>query len=271
MVSIFEHKDYRSYLRHHLKSLPLKGRGELTRIANNLSVNTTLLSQIMSGTRELNPEQAFRLSQYLQHTPLETDYFSLLVQIERAGTNDLKEHLKKKLALLRQDALKLSSRIAHERSLTDSERAIFYSSWIYSAIHLFTSTHKNGVALEEITARFNLSRFKATEIIQFLVSTGLCTEQSGRYSLGVQSTFLAQGSPFLTRHHSNWRMKAIQKSENISEEEMMYSGQVSLSRKDFESIREQLVTSLKNILRQVEPSPAENIASLNIDWFWIDR
>src|SRR4051812_26541065 len=146
-VSLFEFTDYRAYLRAHVARLPKNGRGELTRIAAHLAVNTTLLSQIMSGAREFTPEQAFALSAYLGHSVLEADYFSLLVQIERAGTKDLKDHLERKRKGLKTDALKLAARISHQKKLSDQDRAVFYSSWIYSAVHLYTSVGKNGVTL----------------------------------------------------------------------------------------------------------------------------
>lgn len=75
---------------------------------------------------------------------MELEYFSLLVQKERAGSHELREHLVRRLAQLKTEASKLSKRISHDRSLTDQERAIFYSSWIYSAVHLFTSLREKG-------------------------------------------------------------------------------------------------------------------------------
>jgi uncharacterized protein (TIGR02147 family) len=270
-MSIFEFKDYRTYLRSYIRHLPRKGRGELSKIAKHLRINTTLLSQIMSSGREFSPEQALSLSEYLAHTEIETDYFALLVQHQRAGNSRLKKYLEKKLELMREEALKLSKRISHEKKLSDHERAIFYSSWIFSAIHLFTSTSQKGVTLDEIVARFSLPRNKAVDVMQFLLSSGLCIEKSGHYSMGVQSTFVERGSPYLLKHHSNWRLKAIQKSENLTERELQYSGQFSLSHRDFEALREKLADFLKTANELVKDSPAEEIASLNIDWFWIDK
>jgi hypothetical protein len=107
--------------------------------------------------------------------------------------------------------------------------------------------------------------------LRFLISAGICEERMGRYLMGVQSTFVENGSPFLLKHHSNWRIKALQKSEAISDTEMMYTGQFSLSKKDFNRIRERLAELLKEINKTVKESKAEEIASLNLDWFWIEK
>lgn len=270
-MSIFEFRDYRIYLKSYIRQLPRKGRGELSKISKHLKVNTTLLSQIMSGLRDFNQEQACSLSAYMAHTDLEMDYFSLMVQLQRAGTAELKKYLEKKLGSIKTEALQLSKRISHEKKLSDQERAIFYSSWIYSAIHLFTSIRERGVTLEEISSEFHFTKQKTVEIMQFLIAAGLCIEVSGRYSMGVQSTFVDKGSPYLLKHHSNWRVKAIQKSETLAENELMYSGQFSLSKKDFEVLRERLTEFLKEANKIVKDSKAEDIAALNVDWFWIER
>ena len=259
-MSLFEFNDYRAYLRHHLKLLPKKGRGELSKIARHLGSNSTLLSQILGGTREFNAEQAYSLSQDLGHNELELEYFSILTQIERAGTTELKNHLKQKLSQIKQEALKLSSRISHERKLDDRQRAVFYSSWIFS-----------GVNLEEIRERFELPRTRTLEIVNFLLEANLITENNGRYLFGVKSTFIEKGSPYLLKHHSNWRIKSLQKSEILSDQELMYTGQFSLSEKDFALLREQITELIKNLNATVKDSPAEKIAALNLDWFWVEK
>lgn len=268
-MSLFEKSDYRSYLRSYLKGLPKNGRGELSKIAVHLRTNSTLLSQVLSGTRNFSAEQTLELSRYLGHSPLETDYFSLLVQIEKAGTHALREHLQAKLGELKGEALKLSKRIAHEKALTDQEKAVFYSSWVYSAVHLATSLKDAGVSPEIIAEKLSLGRSKVLEVLQFLVRAGLVLEKQGLYRMGVKSTFVARGSPHLLRHHSSWRVQAIARSEELREEELMYSGQLSLSVADFQRLREMLADFLGKANEIVRDSPAEELAALNIDLFRI--
>ncbi|OQW47298.1 MAG: hypothetical protein A4S09_16010 [Proteobacteria bacterium SG_bin7] len=86
------------YLRFYVRSLPKSGHGELTRIANHLRISTTMLSQILSGQRAFNTDQAFELSEYLQLTDIETDYLYLLVEVEKAGTHKNKNYFKKNRA-----------------------------------------------------------------------------------------------------------------------------------------------------------------------------
>lgn len=269
-VSIFNHSEYRDFLRAWIAALPQKGRGELAKIARHLEVNTTLLSQIMSGSRDFSLEQALVVGQYFGLNKLELEYFLNLVQLSRAGNHLLKKHLHEKLEELRSSSKKLSTRIRHERNLSDSEKSIFYSSWLYSAVHLYTSINEKGVTLEDVVQRFELTRAKAAEILHFLCEALLCKESKGRYMMGTQSTFVPQGSPHLTRHHLNWRVKALEKAETVTENELMYTAQISISKKDLAKVRELAVAFIKYVNEIAKPSVAEEIVNLNLDLFEID-
>lgn len=225
----------------------------------------------MSGSQNFNFDQAFSLACYLGLTEIETDYLIQLVQKDRAGNHQSKKYIQKKILNIKEQALKVSNRTTFERSLNDTDRAVFYSSWLYSAIQLFCSLSDKGKTLDEIIERFNVPRPRIVEIIQFLTKTQLLMSRHEYFIPGTQSTFLEHGSPFLIKHHANWRMRAIQKSESLSEQELMFTSSVSISRKDFEILREELVQFIKKFLDQVHKSPAEELAHLNIDWFLIDE
>lgn len=128
-----------------------------------------------------------------------------------------------------------------------------------------------GSILADSTRRFGFSKVKSAEIIQFLVSSGIIIEKSGHYQPGIQSTFVEQGSQHLLKHHSSWRLKAIQKSENLSDVELMITGQYSISKKDFLILREQLTEIVKKVNNTIKDTKPEEIVCLNVDWFWLDK
>ncbi len=265
-MSVFEFSDYRKFLKQLIKTFPQGGRGVWARLSENLNVNATMVSQIMSGTKDFSIEQAQSVAIFLGLQKLEADYFILLVQIERAGTHELKSYFKEKIDELKKDSLKISKRIKSDRKLTDLERSIFYSSKNYSAIHLFCSIGK-GATVESIAKKFDLPRVRVHEILQFLVSTGLCSQHSHYYRTGNQTIHVDKGSPFLIKHHGNWRIEAIKKSEILSDEELMFTANVSLSKEDFLKVRETLVRTIQEVVETVKASPSEEVANLNIDLF----
>lgn len=267
-MSIFKSSDYRQFIRQTVQGFPHGGRGEWARLAEHLNVNATMISQVLSGAKDFSIEQAQKVGLFFGLQKMELDYFILLVQIERAGTHELKTYYKEKQNELKKSALQMANRIPITRPLTDLERSIFYSSKFYSAIHLYCSLDE-GATVESLGQRFKLSRNRILEILQFLVSTQLCRHSDGRYFMDRQSTHVEKGSPFLLKHHSNWRLEAAQKSEQLTDEELMFTANVSLSKEDFALIRETMVNTIQKVLAKVKDSPAEEIANLNIDFFWI--
>lgn len=268
---IFEFNDYRSYLNSYLVKLPKNGYGEARKIASYLNVSSTFISQIFNGQKDLNLEQADVLADYLGLSSLERDFFILLIEKERSGTKKLKTYFENKILEAKKASLKLSARVQKNRTLTDEEKSVFYSSGLYSAIHLYTSTAKVGRSIDEIISRFELSRARANEIMRFLIDTGLCKEDQGCFYMTEVHTHVPQGSAHLLKHHSNWRVKAIQYSEDITPEELMYTANISVSKDDFSRLREEMVQFIKRFVDTVQKSEAEEIATFQMDFLWIKK
>ena len=99
----------------------------------------------------------------------------------------------------------------------------------------------------------------------------MIVEKNGTFSSGPVATHLEKKSPHLIKHHTNWRLKAIQYAEQLSDQELMYSANISVSRKDFEIIREEFMAMIQKFVNIVKDSPAEDIAQFNLDFFWIKK
>ena len=153
---------------------------------------------------------------------------------------------------------------SHE--LTTEQRAIFYSSWIYVAVFVATAID-DGQTQDQIAKTFQLSRAKAEEILSFLVQTGICEKKAARFCMGKAVVYVPNDSPFVVKHHTNWRMRAIQKMDQRSDEEMFFSSPMSISKSDFPRIREIFAKAIQQTLQICQTSPAEEIVCLNIDFF----
>ena len=268
MNTIFQYDDYRKYLRDWLYNQPRRGRGILRKWSELLRVNPSILSQILSGKRELSLDQAYELQVELALGEIESEYFFTMVTYERAASHRLKTHLKKKLELQRQESLKLSKRLGHERQLSDTESAIFYSSWVFTAVWLSTNL-PSWQSVDAISKRLGLERERIVEVLQFLMDVGLVTEELGRYRSQPQRTHLENNSPFIVRHHSNWRMQAIRRAEDLKKEELMFSGPLSISREDFKKVREQIVALIRSVSDTVKETQPEDLAVFQVDLFWM--
>ena len=269
-MNIFETHHYKVFLRHFIAHQPRKGRGFSKSLAEHLRLNQSQISQIISGSREFNEEQAVEVAKFLALPALETEYFMNLVALARAGTPALKKYYETKITNLKKESLQVAKRIPHDRSLNEEEKSIFYSSYLYSALRIYSSLG-DGKTLAEMSDKFALPREKLIEIISFLVKTNLCVEQNGYYKPGTQHTHIGKDSPFLSRHHLNWRIKAQQAVDRLSDSELQLTAPLSISRKDFMKVRESLLEVANQTFTTVKATEPEDLACLLIDWFWIQN
>src|SRR5258708_4009541 len=133
-LDIFSFSDYRKYIKAWLKEAKSKHKSNLSRLSKRIGVHTTYLAHILNGSKNLSFEQAAEMSEVLGHTKIEEDYFFALLQIDRAGSAKLKKYWTLKKELIEANRQKLGSRVGVHHELTQEQRAIFYSSWIYVAI-----------------------------------------------------------------------------------------------------------------------------------------
>ena len=269
-MSIFEYSDYKRYLQETLASFPKKGYGQTLRVAEHLGVHPTLVSQILNGERDFSTEQIHKLTSYLGLQSVEADYLILLLQYERSGTIELKKYYKNKIDEIKKSSLSIAKRLSQERNLGDLERSVFYSSWIYLAVWLYLSVDE-GQTIENVAQRLFMSRSHVAEILHFLKEVQLCSEENGVYKMQAKHVHLEFGSAFLARHHANWRVKSLQRIDDLTAEEMMFTSPFSISKKDFLRIREEIMKLIKSTSDIIKDSPAEEIACMNFDLFWIKK
>ena len=266
--NVFEFSDYRLYVKSWLEySKAMKGLN-LTKLAEVIQVHPTFLSHVLGGTKDLSLEQAALISQHFAHTRLEQEFFFIILQLNRAGTPLLKGMLLKRKKEIEGEKNKLTSRFQKHKQLSDEQRAIFYSSWIYVAIWAATGIGQ-GQTLSSIATMFSITRTKAEELLSFLTQTGLCREKNDVFTPGEMHVHVPNESPFVVKHHTNWRIKAVQRMDNRDSSELFFSAPMSLGKREFEIIREKLNGVIKEVVDVVKDSEAEEVVCLNIDFFKI--
>lgn len=266
-MNIFDFTDYRRFVADRIKSMPGRGRGQFLKIANALGMHTSSISQIFKGHKNLTLEQGASLAEYLELTELEADYFLTLIEYERSGNRSLKKIIENRIKKLKEKANQLSNRLPPSKVITEDEQTRFYSDWFYSAIRLSTDI-PGFQTVDDLSRKFSLSRVLVDEVLKFLVQAGLCVETSGEFKLGSKRTHLDVTSPLVSRHHTNWRLKAIEKSSRIgTDNELQFSSPMTLSNADAKKVRKELQDYIQSIVKISFDSPSEELFCLNMDWF----
>ena len=269
-MSIFEKKQAREAILERLAQGPKGGRGQFRRLAEALDVSTTLISQIFQGEKHFSQEQAMAVCELLGFTDLESEYLLSLTQWERAGTPTLKSHLEKRLVALRRESQRIAGRIKKDIDLSDKNRQTYYSAWYYSAIRLIISL-PGFDSVDAIAAHFGLSIKRTREVLQFLIESGLVLEKNGKLSFGPPSTYLEPDSPLVNRHHSNWRIKGMEKMDAYLPSDFFYTAPLTISREHAQAFQRRLADLIVELTDKVAVSDSEAFYCFNIDWFEVKR
>lgn len=264
MISVFDYQDYREFLRAWLDAQP--GRGASSRLAEAMKISPSMMSLVMKEEKNLTAEQASELVEYLTLNELETDYFFVLLEMSKAGTHKLKVRLGKKKDEILKQARKITSRVKKDMELTEEQKSIFYSSWLYTGVRNLSACPRTQ-DVHKMAEHLKIPYEVLQPIVEFLVENGLCKLEKGLLTYGPQNTHQGAESPYVNQQHRNWRLKANEKMELRREQDLFYSCPMSLSEEAFENVRKLLPTVIQQVLKIVGPSPSERVACFNLDFF----
>lgn len=263
MRNLFEYNDYREFLKDFASS---KGKGGKVVVAGIVGCQPGYLSQIFGGNSDLSPEQAERVTSHLGWDSPSTHYFLTLVSHARAGTPGLKKHFAQELERLRSQSLVLKNRFKPQVVLTIEDQATFYSSWHYGAMHVSVSIPGCDTTTG-LAQYFALPEKRVNEVVQFLLRTGLIKEDENRLVIGSTQVYVGTDSPLVSKHHTNWRFRAVEALDRYKAEHLHYSSVISVSRADVAQIRELFANVIQQVRAIVRASKDEACFSYALDLF----
>lgn len=265
--SIYEFDDYKDYFNFWVSQLPKGGYGEYRRVSQTLSVSTTLISQVFKGDKQLSAEMASELCDYMRLSDNEADYFLLMLDLQKAGSFKLKNRLKRQIERRKEQARDLQHRVQKDRELSEEDKAVFYSSWIYSGVRLLTDIESIN-DIQDLSLRLNLSMAVVEKVVNFLLEKKLILRKSDTgYKLGPTRTYTKSSSLLTTKHHQNWRLMGFNKMIVNEPQNLFFTSPMVLSEEVAFQIRESLPTLIEEIMAKVPDSKSEVVRCLNIDWF----
>ena len=264
---IFDYDSYKQYLREIIQHKSKEGRGFQQKLAKTAQCQPAYITRILSDKAHLSLEQADRLNSFLGHTEEETRFFLFLVQYERAGTHTLRRFIYKDLEDMRKKRLSVTERFKKIGTLNRHAQTIYYSSWYYGAMHALVSIPKFQTK-EAIAKALSLSLGRVSEILNFLVSCRILKQEGALYKVGEKRFHLDINSPMISKHHMNWRLKAIQSFEqNSFRDDLHYSSVGSISEKDFVRIKSLFMKSIEDSKKIISGSSEEKVFCCSVDFF----
>jgi len=266
--NLFEFQDYKEYLLKVLERMPGNGHGVRSQMATAMNSQVAFVSQVLNKDAHFNLDQAEDLNKFFGHTNDEADYFLLLVQFARAGTSALKTRLSRQIEEFRKKRLLLKERVDIRHTISREDQMAYYSTWIHAAIHVMV-TIPEFQTKQAIAQYFHLSLERVNESLEFLISIGLIENANGLFKPRVDRTFLPSDSVMIMKHHTNWRIKAIESFERPPAQDLHFSAVFSLSKADVYQVKEALIAATNRTRELIRKSKEEELHCLSLDFFKI--
>ena len=268
--NIFEYRDYKTFLNEWIQSRPRRGHGLKSKIAKAAGCNTAYITQVLRGSAHFSAEQAEQLSHFLSLNKNEVHFFLQLIQLARAGTPSLRQLIQRQVDQASEGHFNLRNRLNYQKALSDDDQATYYSAWYYSAIHVVLSM-KRLQTREALARYFGLPEKVVADVLEFLTSRGLAALNKGRYEVGSVSIHLGKDSPSILKHHTNWRIRAIDALEQRRDEQLHYSSVVTISKEAEPRIRSILIKAIEEVRAVVKASPEEGAYCYSVDLFCLEK
>jgi uncharacterized protein (TIGR02147 family) len=268
-LKVFTFEDYREFILHKIEEAG-GPKGYRQRLAEAAHCTAAYMSQVLSSHVHLTADQAVGIAQFWQLDDAESEYFLDLIQWARAATPALRSLIKRRLNRLRSEHNTIASRVHIQGKLTAEHAQRYYTSWVYSAIHIGLSIPElqNVAAL---ASRFRLPASLVEKILSELQEMGLISSPApGMYVAEVNQIHLSPESPLSTIQHGNWRQKAIvtQSERRPSDSDnFTFTAIHSLARSDIEKLRKLLLDYVEQSNAIVRPSKEEEVVCVLIDLF----
>lgn len=263
---VFEYQDYKAYIAAWIQSRPTGGRGERSRIAERVRCHLAYVSQVLNGSSHFSLEQGEALNVLFEHSDDETEFFLLLIELARAGTNDLRKFFQRRIQKVLEQRLILKNRFSDKRTLSREDQATYYSHWAYCAVHMAVLVPELRTP-RSIAGYFGLSVSKTVQIIEFLEAVGLIKKQDGVLLPTETRIHLESDSPMISKHHTNWRLQAMRSLDGETSSELHYSSVVGVSQEDLPRVREVLVKAIEQVRTIIKSSKDEAIYCYALDLF----
>lgn len=258
--------NYRNFIKDRFENKNDKKRK--SDLAAYLGCGPGFISQALSeGKTHFSSEHIYKVGQFFELEDEELEFLLVLHQYEKAGNEDLKSFLLKKIAQLQNDKKEIDLKIKKtDKKLNDIEKSIYYSHWAYMAIHMAVSLPHLKTA-KQIANQLKLDPEFVELVLTFLIDTKLIVKENNRFIIGKTRIHLDRNSPLINSLHQNMRQKAIESLINTNDFNLNYSSILVLSKEDSINIRNLILNLIREKEKILIPSPEEEMVAFNIDYF----
>jgi len=266
MKSIFEARDYRSYLNGLVYSPDTK-RGYQVQMARAIGCQAAYLSQVLKGKSEFTEDHALKLAQFLTLPPAGTEYLVLLVRQSRASTPALREYLEQRRLEIARDQEEVKSRV-NSKSLLADENTLFryFSSGIPSLIHMATSSERYRT-VEALATRFRLAPARVRDILNFLEEIHLVQKKGNGWRYATAPLHFPRESAVNLGHQLGRRQQAMRSIEENDPDDIHFSSVFTVDAETYRELKRDLLDHIENSHQKIHAGGTHEVYGMCLDLF----
>lgn len=264
-AEVYSFQSYRTFLEFHAKEQE-PAWGALTRLAKAAGCHRPYLSKVLSGEAHLTSAQLYALANYWELSEPQTEYLLRLLEIEKASQAEYRKYLVQKNDELRRREENLSQLVARQASQPNSQDVLYYSSWVWSAVHILTSIPAYQT-VKAIAEKLSLPAAQVESILEALQKWGSVRLEREKWKFAANEHHVTKENPLVTFHHSNWRNRALADSQRQTPESIHFTVVQSVSHEDYERIRQLILELIGNASKIAGPSKEEKMFCFTCDFF----
>lgn len=263
---VYDHTDYVHFLNARLRAMT-QTRGSQSALAKYLGVQSSFLSQVLSRRTHLSREQAVKVAEYFSLPYDELRFFMLLVDAERAGSKSLESFYRTEIEMILRQREEVQERIGVREQLEEEAQVVYYSSWVYGAVHILTALP--GTQTVDAIAHFlRLPREQIASVTEWLKKNGLIEQKTdGSFAIGKGRIHAGRHSRHSARNHANWRIKSLDSFERSTPDDVHYTAFLGISKEAKAVLKEKLMTFLQEIEPVIADAKEEKGVVLLLDLF----
>ncbi|MDG0817979.1 TIGR02147 family protein [Bdellovibrio svalbardensis] len=264
-IDIFRYIHYREYLK---ACLPAKGdgRGGRSRLAQILGCQPGYISLVLSGKSDFSPEHGMQIADYFHLNIEERDFLLLLIHKDRAGSVNLRTHYEIQIKTIQKEKMEIKSRIATTHALSNEEQLQYYESWFFTALHMCTLVPQLR-SISAMSTYLNIPKDRVKTALTILMKIGLVTQERGSFVSTQKRIHLGEKGLALKKHHTNWRLQAINSLDHSTDDDLHYSSVMSISKEAAMQIKQILLKSIQDSEPVIKGAKDEGVFALVIDLF----
>ncbi len=269
MKSLYDYDDYKLFLVDWLEYYDLKK----TDLAQSLGVQSSFLSQVLNGVKNITLEQAHKFCDSNNFDFDKSDYFLLLIQLRKHDSPEIINHFKKQLEQKRSKYKDYEKKL-DPKTYNDENFKTYSSRWYYGAIHTLL-TPENNVDVQSLCTKLKISKRLVQTALEDLLNFGYIEENNGKFFASKDKEFIVlKPGADLTDYHTTWRVKVLKELENNSlQKNAMSTNLIYVTDEMAIKIRDLILEANNKAyeLAQKDDNKGHGLYAITTDFFRVDN